>query len=45
MWDGGFRHLPVVEDGRIWGVVSRSDFKGIEIDRHDQEQHLWETIR
>lgn len=45
MSDGGFRHLPVVDDGRIWGVVSRGDFKGMEIDRLDEEEHLWECIR
>jgi CBS domain-containing protein len=44
MSDGGFRHLPVVENGRIWGVVSRSDFTGIEIDRLDEEVHLAECI-
>jgi CBS domain-containing protein len=45
MWEGGFRHLPVVQDGRVLGVVSRGDFKGMEIDRLDVEQHLWETLR
>jgi CBS domain-containing protein len=45
MNDGGFRHLPVVEDDRIWGVVSRGDFKGIELDQLDDEEHLWECIR
>jgi CBS domain-containing protein len=45
MSEGGFRHLPVVEDGRLLGIVSRGDFKGDEIDRLDMEQHLWETIR
>jgi CBS domain-containing protein len=30
-----FRHLPVVEDGRISGVVSRGDFKGMELDLLD----------
>ena len=45
MSDRGFRHLPVVEDGRILGVVSRGDFKGMEIDRLDEETHLWECIR
>ena len=44
MSDGGFRHLPVVENGRICGVVSRSDFTGIEIDRLDEEVHLSECI-
>ncbi len=45
MCDGGFRHVPVVDDGKIWGVVSRGDFKGMEIDRLDEEEHLWECIR
>ncbi len=45
MSNRGFRHLPVVESGRIWGVVSRSDFLGMEIDRLDDEIHLWECIR
>ena len=45
MTDGGFRHLPVVENGRIWGIVSRGDFKGMEIDRLDEETHLWECLR
>ena len=44
MSDGGFRHLPVVENGRIYGVVSRGDFTGIEIDRLDEEAHLSECI-
>lgn len=44
MADRGFRHLPVVENGRIYGVVSRSDFTGIEIDRLDEEEHLSECI-
>lgn len=45
MWDGGFRHLPLVKDGRILGVVSRGDFKGLELDRHDEERELWEHMR
>ena len=45
MSEGGFRHVPVVEDGRIWGIVSRRDFKGMEIDRLDEEEHLAEIIR
>lgn len=44
MDDGGFRHLPVIESGKILGVVSRSDFTGIEIDRLDEEEHLREVI-
>lgn len=44
MCDGGFRHVPVVENGRILGVVSRNDFTGVEIDRLDEEEHLKECI-
>ena len=45
MTHGGFRHLPVLEEGRLWGIVSRGDFTGMEIDRLDEETHLWECIR
>jgi CBS domain-containing protein len=44
MNDGGFRHLPVIDNGKILGVVSRTDFTGIEIDRLDEEEHLKEVI-
>ena len=45
MSDGGFRHVPVIENGSICGVVSRGDFTGMEIDRLDEEEHLCECIR
>lgn len=45
MCDGGFRHVPVVDNGRIWGVVSRGDFTGMELDRLEEQGHLWECIR
>ena len=44
MNDGGFRHVPVLDDGRIWGVVSRGDFSGVEIERLEEEIHLAECI-
>lgn len=44
MRDGGFRHVPVVEDGRPVGIVSRGDFRGLEHDRLDVETGLWERI-
>jgi CBS domain-containing protein len=44
MHDGGFRHIPVVDGGRVVGIVSRRDFTGIEIDRLDEESALWERI-
>jgi CBS domain-containing protein len=44
MSDGGYRHLPIVKDGKIVGIVSRGDFKGLELDRLEDETHLWERI-
>jgi CBS domain-containing protein len=44
MRDGGFRHVPVVESGRVVGVVSRGDFRGLEQDRLDEETGIWERI-
>lgn len=44
MSDGGYRHLPVVRDGEIVGVVSRGDFQGLELDRLEEERSLWERI-
>jgi CBS domain-containing protein len=37
MEDGRFRHLPIVDDGKVVGIVSRFDFSGIELDRLDEE--------
>ncbi len=45
MWDGGFRHLPLVKKGRVVGVVSRGDFKGLEHNRLEEERDLWEHMR
>lgn len=45
MWDGGFRHVPLVRDGKVLGVVSRGDFKGVEYGRHEDERDLWEHMR
>ena len=45
MWDGGFRHLPVTERGKIVGVVMRRDFKSEDWSRLEEERSLWETMR
>jgi len=44
MQDGRYRHLPIVDDGRVVGIVSRYDFSGLELDRLDEEIGLWERI-
>ena len=44
MEDGRYRHLPIVDDGRVVGIVSRYDFSGMELDRLDEETGLWERI-
>jgi CBS domain-containing protein len=45
MRDGGFRHIPVVDNNQIVGIVSRGDFRGMETDRLDTETEYWETMR
>jgi CBS domain-containing protein len=45
MHDGGFRHMPVMDGDRIAGIVSRGDFRGLEVDRLDVETGYWETMR
>jgi CBS domain-containing protein len=44
MEDGRYRHVPIVDGGRVVGIVSRLDFSGIELDRLDEETGLWERI-
>jgi len=41
---GRYRHLPIVDDRKVVGIVSRFDFSGIELDRLDEETGLWERI-
>jgi len=44
MSDCGFRHLPVVKNSKIRGVVTRNSFTAVELDRLDEEEHLKECI-
>ena len=44
MQDARCRHLPIVHEGKVVGIVSRGDFHGIEQDRLDGETGLWERI-
>ena len=44
MQDGGYRHLPVVDNGHLVGIVSRRDFDGDEKARLDTETKLWERV-
>ncbi|MFT4583376.1 MAG: CBS domain-containing protein [Gammaproteobacteria bacterium] len=44
MHDGGFRHLPVVDNGKVVGVVSRRDFFREDEELLEQETSLWEQM-
>jgi CBS domain-containing protein len=45
MRDGGYRHVPVVHENMVIGIVSRGDFRGLEQDRLDEETGIWERMR
>jgi CBS domain-containing protein len=40
MQDCRCRHLPIVNEGRVAGIVSRGDFHGLELDRLDEDRSL-----
>jgi CBS domain-containing protein len=44
MQDGGYRHLPIVDSGRLIGIVSLGDFDGQERSRLDVETGFWEIM-
>ena len=44
MKDGGYRHVPITDQDRVVGIVSRGDFRGLEQARLDEETGLWERI-
>jgi CBS domain-containing protein len=45
MHDGGFRHVPVVSEEIVLGVVSNEDFRDSERDRLDEETGVWQHMR
>ena len=44
MQDGGYRHVPVVSNGIVVGVVSWGDFRTTELDQLGCESSFWERI-
>lgn len=44
MANGGFRHVPLIRNGGIVGLVSRGDFRGLELNPDDEECDLWEHL-
>lgn len=44
MQDGGFRHIPIIDGGRLVGIVSRGDFRGMEKARLDDETRMFERL-
>ena len=44
MEDGGYRHLPVIHDGRVVGLISRADFAGTEKTELESERRCWERL-
>jgi len=44
MEDGGYRHLPVIHDGRVVGLISRVDFAGAEKTELEAERRCWERL-
>ena len=48
MYDGGFRHVPVVEDGKPLGMISARDALGPELQEFDSElehrEHIGEVL-
>ncbi|MBR0651670.1 CBS domain-containing protein [Roseomonas terrae] len=45
MHDGGFRHVPVIERGRVVALVLRSDFRALERAQIEAEEEIFATLR
>ena len=41
---GRHRHLPVVHDQKLVGILSRRDFLGYEIDEIERQAKIWEEV-
>ncbi len=44
MHDGGFRHIPLVDNGKVVGIASAGDFHALEHARLDDETGYWERL-
>jgi CBS domain-containing protein len=44
MQAGHFRHLPVVKNGKVVGILSRGDFCGCELDEIERQERIWEEM-
>lgn len=44
MYEGGFRHVPVVEDGKPVGMISARDALGTELIQFEAEMHQRDDI-
>ena len=45
MHDGGYRHVPVLRDGKLVAVAVRSDFNPEEEQCYEFEESLWQRMR
>ncbi len=39
-----YRHLPIVHEEKLIGILSRRDFLGYEVDELEREEALWERL-
>jgi CBS domain-containing protein len=44
MEDGNYRHVPVMRDGQVVGVISRRDFPSDEIAQLEIERRYWDRV-